>query len=415
MKRRVISILSTFVLAAGTTACGNDDAVGNNQNQQNNNNVVTACGNGALETGELCDGADLDGTACEDLGFVGGNLECDENCIFDDSGCTGGCGDGIVDAANELCDGTDLDAADCGTEGYWAGVLVCSADCQGFDTSGCCSNGCPEAGDTQCASDILSSCGLQATGCLEWVDTDCSATGGTCHDTMEPAFCGPACTDECPVDGEARCEPGGTRWMCYDNDSDGCLDVSFIDCPAQGDFCDDSVVPAVCVANGSGDSCQDAIVLQQFPARFTGADITVDFPTDSHDLNSGANCADAGGPTPDAVFRVELQANDSVVVSEHGEVYSALHIVPAHSGFCLNTFTCLASVNSDENVGLQYGTSVAQTVYVVVEPLNIWLERTDYDIRIDVVPATCGDGFLSPGEACDDGNTTNSDGCASDC
>ncbi len=29
--------------------------------------------------------------------------------------------------------------------------------------------------------------------------------------------------------------------------------------------------------------------------------------------------------------------------------------------------------------------------------------------------STCGDGFLQPGEVCDDGNTLNGDGCSSDC
>lgn len=36
-------------------------------------------------------------------------------------------------------------------------------------------------------------------------------------------------------------------------------------------------------------------------------------------------------------------------------------------------------------------------------------------IGIDDIPKTCGDGFVSPGEACDDGNTVSGDGCNATC
>src|SRR4051812_26163579 len=34
---------------------------------------------------------------------------------------------------------------------------------------------------------------------------------------------------------------------------------------------------------------------------------------------------------------------------------------------------------------------------------------------IDFAPVTCGDSNVNGGEACDDGNTMNGDGCAADC
>ncbi|MEZ4379994.1 MAG: lamin tail domain-containing protein [Nannocystaceae bacterium] len=48
------------------------------------------CGNGAVDAGEVCDGDDLDGKACTDLGdsYVGGDLGCAPTCAaFDASGC----------------------------------------------------------------------------------------------------------------------------------------------------------------------------------------------------------------------------------------------------------------------------------------------------------------------------------------
>lgn len=47
------------------------------------------CGNGVLETGELCDGPALGTATCSSLGFDGGALACNDDCLgFDDAACT---------------------------------------------------------------------------------------------------------------------------------------------------------------------------------------------------------------------------------------------------------------------------------------------------------------------------------------
>lgn len=47
------------------------------------------CGNGTLDEGEECDGDDLDGVTCTNLGFEGGTLSCDPmTCTFEVAGCT---------------------------------------------------------------------------------------------------------------------------------------------------------------------------------------------------------------------------------------------------------------------------------------------------------------------------------------
>lgn len=55
---------------------------------------ITACGNGIVETGEECDGADLDGQTCVGLGYAGGALTCNSDCTFNTSSCTSGGGGG---------------------------------------------------------------------------------------------------------------------------------------------------------------------------------------------------------------------------------------------------------------------------------------------------------------------------------
>jgi len=46
------------------------------------------CGNGSRGSGELCDGADLGGKKCTDLGYTGGTLACTNFCTFNTLACT---------------------------------------------------------------------------------------------------------------------------------------------------------------------------------------------------------------------------------------------------------------------------------------------------------------------------------------
>jgi hypothetical protein len=51
------------------------------------------CGNGVINMGEQCDGADLQNFDCQSLGLNGGTLACDPMmCTFDTSMCGGGGG-----------------------------------------------------------------------------------------------------------------------------------------------------------------------------------------------------------------------------------------------------------------------------------------------------------------------------------
>jgi len=50
--------------------------------------VLPLCGNNTIETGEQCDGSDLDGQTCVSRGYDGGALNCKPDCTFDISGCT---------------------------------------------------------------------------------------------------------------------------------------------------------------------------------------------------------------------------------------------------------------------------------------------------------------------------------------
>ena len=97
------------------------------------------CGDGVVQDAiEQCDRLQLGGTTCESLGFSGGELTCADGCLFDTSGCedTGVCGDGELFVANEDCESLLPVTATCGEFGYWNGTVGCDAHCT-FDTADC--------------------------------------------------------------------------------------------------------------------------------------------------------------------------------------------------------------------------------------------------------------------------------------
>ena len=98
------------------------------------------CGNGAIDMGEVCDGANFSGKSCFSQKGAGwaGNLVCAGGCkTVDSSLCTPICGDNITVGA-EICDGSELSGQTCiTTPGFNNGPLSCKVDCSGFDTSKC--------------------------------------------------------------------------------------------------------------------------------------------------------------------------------------------------------------------------------------------------------------------------------------
>jgi hypothetical protein len=155
-----------------------------------------SCGNGVLEAGERCDGAELDGQTCVGLGFDGGMLTCRADCGgFDTSRCEGTgpvCGDGAITGL-EVCDGDELGGHNCVSQGFLSGELACAADCLAFDASGCegtgpvCGNGVLEGtevcdganldGQTCATQGFLAGVLACATNCLAFDASGCEGTG----------------------------------------------------------------------------------------------------------------------------------------------------------------------------------------------------------------------------------------------
>lgn len=56
--------------------------------------IITICGNEVVESGEDCDGSNLNGQTCQSQGFSSGTLTCRSDCSFNTSNCAPGGGGG---------------------------------------------------------------------------------------------------------------------------------------------------------------------------------------------------------------------------------------------------------------------------------------------------------------------------------
>ena len=68
-------------------ACGMCGVVCDENAECTGGRCVTICGNGRIDPGEQCDGDNLQGFTCIDLGIAGGTLGCTSECTYDTSMC----------------------------------------------------------------------------------------------------------------------------------------------------------------------------------------------------------------------------------------------------------------------------------------------------------------------------------------
>ncbi len=93
------------------------------------------CGNGILETGEMCDMDQLGEHTCQSQGFSAGTLSCSESCELVTTECvTWECGNGVLDPG-ETCEEGFRDVS-CHVGDVTFGTVTCGEDCH-VDASEC--------------------------------------------------------------------------------------------------------------------------------------------------------------------------------------------------------------------------------------------------------------------------------------
>ena len=333
------------------------------------------CGNGVIDEGEICDGANVGTESCVSQGEDGGTLVCNAtcdgfddgacftctdgevngleeceigipfatfdcstivgggfdggqvtacrpNCRYDTSPCTA-CGNGILEAG-EICDGNSLNGQSCATQGAGDGVLACNPDCQGFDTSACfrCGDGNIDAGEF-CDPGPAENLGGATCENLGFV-------GGTL-----------SCKANCNFD-TSLCDPGQqVTEVCGNGVREGteqCDDNSSID-PTDDDLGGDD-----CISRG-----------------FDGGQLSCN----SNCTFNVTGCYDCGDGTTDTALGEECDPNDGTLSVPCSD------IVPGSNG----TLT-----NAECNLNCTWNTATC---------------------------TVCGNGILEIGEVCDNAGTSD--------
>ena len=131
--------------------------------------TTAVCGNGIIETGEVCDGTNLDGQTCQSLGYVDGSLSCHE-CNFNTYSCSSSdtCGDGYCAGGEETCNN-------------------CPDDCFGEITTICGDNMCMLGEDcNNCPEDCASGTMTAPSSCDNCFKGVCD---GRCNSSKEGVNC----------------------------------------------------------------------------------------------------------------------------------------------------------------------------------------------------------------------------------
>ena len=181
------------------------------------------CGNGKLESGEQCDGQDLNGNSCANKYGVNakGQPVCDPvTCQVRYDACepdTTKCGDGIIDPGED-CDGNALDNHTCEADVAGStGTLKCTDNCK-FDYSDCrlpkCGNGRIDDGET---------CDTTVPASLSCASVTRGSTGSlSCSNLCQIDFSGcsvPKAGDRCDISGDLNnggCDDKGRYFYCQD-------------------------------------------------------------------------------------------------------------------------------------------------------------------------------------------------------
>ncbi len=189
----------------------------------------------------------MGGATCESVGFGPGVLACGAGCTtWDTTQCLPPCGNDQVESG-EICDGTDLDGEDCVSLGYDSGTLACLSGCRAFDTAACltsevCGNNTalgPEACDGSdlrgqtCASlgfvggalSCAGNCTYDRANCVRPAPCDDGLARGleVCDGTSWGIFGGPACSAFNLGDGAAVCTAACAPDLSGCSEGDLCL------------------------------------------------------------------------------------------------------------------------------------------------------------------------------------------------
>ena len=384
------------------------------------------CGNGAIDPGEDCDGADLGDATCVSIGYPGGSLGCNATCHFDTGACSDSdfCADGIDNNANGKVDCEELDCAEECASACFAPVAM--ADGEG-----------PSGYTVGHANVLHASCVAESGPELVYAVT-ATQTGALDVSLLEESGA--------PLSISVRtdCASDDSEIACSDAYLPGTGDQKYLSVPITAGQ------TVFVVVDGDGASAAGSFtVLAQTRALFCG-DGQEDPPDTCDDGNttSGDGC--------DATCQVEsteTEPNGSLAtanplaapwfaqISPAGDVDVVQLSLPAAGGLAvwteglgdsacldgsLDTIVTLLDAAGNTLASNDDHAAACSLVSVASLPPGVYYARIEapagasqaaatFPYRLQTSTFHCGDGALAVGEECDDGNAANGDGCSSSC
>ncbi len=376
------------------------------------------CGNNILESGEQCDIQKLNGQNCISLGkgYDGGILRCNENCIFDESGCIAYvepnvnlCGNGIINAGEQCDDGQNPPQSGDGCNG------ICQINsgwsCEG-EPSECtqiplgeraCGNGVIDNGEI-CDGNIVSciSGGIRGTqecsnNCLGW---NACSTLNVCGDGI--------------LNNDEECDDANTL------NNDGCSGICKTE---EGYFCDTNTESrSICQINQDGGSVCGNNVKEfgeycdngpESPSRERSCNYmgVIGIETCSDDCLSFGICS-SYGECGDGTKNVNEECDGADLGSEtcSRNGYRGGELLCNFD--CTLNFEGCTSIISECGNGIKEGDEICDGDIITcgqdksIQCLEDCSGYTRCYNRND-----CGNGILNREEECDDGNIIDNDGC----
>ncbi|HEY4175178.1 MAG TPA: DUF4215 domain-containing protein [Kofleriaceae bacterium] len=277
------------------------------------------------------------------------------------------CGDGVV-GGSETCDDGNTSSGD-----------GCSATCK-TESSGTCGNGTVDVNDG------------------EQCDDNNTTNGDGCSST---------CQNEIPVGCGNGTLDNGEECDDHNNTSgDGCSATCHNEGAAGAGTCASPFTVVLVDDAASGGKVGHAM-----------GDTTAS--TDQVMMTTCSGESDAGGGN-DHQYKIVLAARADLLISNTDQDATGTDLV-----LRLSTTVCDSASEIVDNAGhdgcsdddpefLGYRGLAAGTYFLDVDGYSD-TDNGTYDVEIDVLPSTCGNGTLDAGEECDDGDSDNLDGCSSRC
>ena len=374
--------------------------------EKNKENNADLCGNGVIDTGEQCDGDNVGELTCASLnqGFDGGQLACGNDCQFDVSGCLG---------CDDACNPNDVrcNPGSSGIETCVTGPLGCTVwenepcpdgtpFCESIENTPTCVADCVDLCEldvVRCNPDAngIETCVTGPLGCTVWENEPCLEATPVCEDIENTPTCVTDCDDLCELD-VVRCNPDADGIETCVMGPLGCTVWENEPCLEEVPACElIEEIPTCLLPNGSGDTCLDAYRIT-VPFLKAGTDFTLDFPGNDLNFTDGDCLTTDPGSGTDAVFAVELQANEAIIITQGGGLDGMIYV--QHT--CGETQQCL-EVMDDRGVGgveeVLFSPGSAQTYYIIVKAFDSAPSDVQYLIAVwhyeDPAELSCDDGF----------------------